>query len=119
MNDYEESRRKFLAKLGLAIGTTIIASEKLSATVLNDKTEFKLTTDQQQLMQQYEKWMDKFIPAINSQRKNPDDLLAKQSIMELSQEAQNWQAQLADYMKDDNFARYYMTVTERMTKEIY
>jgi len=36
MNDYEESRRAFLAKLGMTVGTTIAASTKLSATVLNN-----------------------------------------------------------------------------------
>jgi galactitol-specific phosphotransferase system IIB component len=106
-------------KLGLAIGTSVVASEKLSAKVLNDKSEFKLSKEQQKLMQQYEKWMDEFIPAIQAQRKNQEDVLAKQSIVELSQQAEEWREQLAEYMKDENFARYYMTVTEKMTKEIY
>lgn len=70
-------------------------------------------------MQQYEEWMDDFIPAIKAQRKKPDDVNAKQSIVKLSQKADGWKSQLENYMKDENFARYYMTVTERMTKEIY
>lgn len=119
MNEYEESRRVFLTKLGLSIGTTMVASAKLSATVLNNKTEFELTEDQQQLMDKYEKWMDKFIPVIKTNQTNKNDQVAKAGIVELSEEANNWQAQLIEYMKDDNFARYYMTVTEKMTKEIY
>ncbi len=119
MNNYEESRRKFLAKLGLAVGTTVVAGEKLSATVLNDKKEFKLSKQQLQFMQQYEKWMDDFIPAIKAQRENPDDANAKKSIVELSDKADSWKKQLEGYMEDENFARYYMTVTERLTKEIY
>ncbi|HSH20224.1 MAG TPA: hypothetical protein VLA03_07210, partial [Draconibacterium sp.] len=95
------------------------ASAKLSATVLNNKTEFPLTAEQQQFMGQYEKWMDKFIPAIRVQRENQSDQTAKAAIVQLSEEANTWQPQLIEYMKDDNFARYYMTVTERMTKEIY
>lgn len=119
MNDYEESRRKFLTKLGLAIGTSVVAGEKLSASILNDKKEFTLTKDQQDLMANYENWMDSFIPAIKAQRENPDDMNAKQNIMDLSEEADNWKDKLAGFMKDDNFARYYMIVTEKMTKEIY
>lgn len=119
MNDYEESRRKFLTKLGLAMGTSVVAGEKLSGAILHDKTEFVLSADQQEFMVNYEKWMDSFIPAIKAQRENPDDLLAKQSIMDLSTEADNWKDRLAGFMKDENFARYYMTVTERLTKEIY
>jgi len=119
MNDYEESRRIFLTKLGLTLGTTIVASTKLSATVLNSKTEFPLTIKQQSLMDEYENWMDKFIPAVKAQRKNPEDQVAKKEIVELSEQVDNWRLQLTEFMKDDNFARYCMTATERLTKEIF
>lgn len=119
MNEYEETRRAFLTKLGLTVGTTIAGSTKLSATVLNSKTEFPLTADQQEFMGLYEKWMDKFIPAVKAQRENQDDKIAKAGIVMLSEEADIWRPQLIKYMKDDNFARYYMTATERLTREIY
>lgn len=119
MNEFEESRRAFLSKLGLAMGTTVAVSGKLSATVLNNKEEFRLTSEQQQFMEQYESWMDKFIPAVKAQRKNPEDQAAKKEIVLLSEQVNNWRAQLTEFMKDDNFARYYMTATERLTKEIY
>ena len=119
MNEYEESRRVFLSKLGLAIGAPALAGEKLSAQVLNDKMEFPLLPEQQQLMDRYEQWMDEFIPVIKAFRANPDDAAAKKSIAVLSEEAETWRVQLIKFMKDENFARYYMTATERMTKEIY
>lgn len=119
MSDYEESRRQFLLKLGLSVGTVAAGNAKLSATVINDKKEFPLTTSQQQLMENYEVWMDNFIPAVQAQRQNQEDLIAKARIMELSREAETWQTELIEYMKDDNFARYYMTATERLTKEVY
>lgn len=119
MNEYEESRRAFLTKLGLTVGAGIVASEKLSAKVLNNKTEFLLTLEQQEFMVAYEKWMDKFIPAVRAQRENQEDKTAKTEIVELSEQANTWQPKLIEYMKDDNFARYYMTATERLTKEIY
>jgi len=117
--NYEESRRQFLAKLGLTVGAVAVGSDKLSATVLNDKTEFPLTSAQKELMDNYEVWMDNFIPAVKAQRENEEDLIAKARIMELSREAETWQPQLIEFMKDDNFARYYMTATERLTKEVY
>jgi hypothetical protein len=46
-------------------------------------------------------------------------MAAKAEIVNLSEEINSRQPKLIEYMKDDNFARYYMTVTERMTKEIY
>lgn len=119
MNEYEESRRVFLSKLGLVIGAPALAGEKLSAKVLNDKMEFPLTDIQQQLMDRYELWMDEFIPVIKAFRTNPEDATAKKRIAELSEEAESWRIQLTKFMKDENFARYYMTATERMTKEIY
>ena len=117
--NYEESRRKFIAKLGLTVGTVAVGSAKLSATVLNDKMEFPLTGEQQKLMDKYEVWMDKFIPAVQAQRKNQEDLIAKARIMELSKEAETWQPELTKFMEDDNFARYYMAATERLTREVY
>lgn len=117
--NYEESRRQFLTKLGLSVGAVATGSVKLSATVLNTKAEFKLTEEQQKLMAKYEVWMDKFIPAVQAQRKNQEDLIAKAKIMELSHEAETWQPQLVKFMEDENFARYYMTATERLTKEVY
>ncbi|WP_346856986.1 twin-arginine translocation signal domain-containing protein [uncultured Draconibacterium sp.] len=119
MNDYEESRRTFLAKLGLTVGAVAVGSTKLSATVLNDKADFVLTSEQKQLMENYEVWMDKFIPAVQAQRADQNDQLAKAKIMELSEQAESWRAELTEYMKDENFARYYMTATERLTKEVY
>lgn len=119
MNEYEESRRTFLTKLGLTIGTTAVASAKLSAKVLNSKAEFPLTEEQQQLMDRYEQWMDEFIPVIKVHRANENNQNAKKRISELSEEAENWRQQLVKFMKDDNFARHYMLATERMTKEIF
>lgn len=118
-NEYEQSRRAFLTKLGMTIGGAAVAGEKLSAKVLNDKAEFPLENEQQQLMDRYEDWMGAFIPVIKSYRANPEDKQAKIRIAELSEEAETWREQLTVFMKDDNFARYYMTATERMTKEIY
>ena len=117
--NYEESRRKFLAKLGLTVGAVSVGTAKLSASVLNAKTEFILTNSQQKLMDKYELWMDNFIPAVQAQRENDDDLIAKARIMELSKDAESWRIELTEYMKDENFARYYMTATERLTKEVY
>ncbi|WP_340114968.1 twin-arginine translocation signal domain-containing protein [Maribellus mangrovi] len=119
MNEYEESRRGFLTKLGLAIGAGAVGGEKLSAKVLNSKAEFPLTNEQQNLMDRYEDWMDEFIPVIKDFRANPEDKVAKKRIAELSEEAESWREELTGFMEDDNFARYYMTATERMTKEIY
>lgn len=119
MNEYEESRRAFLTKLGLTIGAGAVAGEKLSAKVLNSKFDFPLEGDQLQFMNRYENWMDEFIPVIKNFRANPNDAVAQKRIAELSEEAESWRVQLTEFMEDENFARHYMVATERMTKEIY
>lgn len=119
MNEYEESRRAFLTKLGLTIGAGAIGGEKLSAKVLNSKLEFPLNGDQLQFMNRYEHWMDEFIPVIKAFRADQNNSTAKKQIAVLSEEAETWRVQLTEFMEDENFARHYMTATERMTKEIY
>lgn len=119
MNEYEESRRAFLTKLGMTVGVTTLAGKTLSAKVLNNKAEFPLTKEQQKLMDRYEHWMDEFIPVIKANKANDNDPVAKKRISELSEEAESWREQLVEFMKDENFARHYMAATERMTKEIY
>ena len=63
--------------------------------------------------------MDEFIPVIKAHRANENDQIAKKRISELSEKAETWRKQLVEFMKDDNFASYYMAATERMTKEIF
>ena len=118
MNEYEESRRSFLSKLGMTIGAGVVG-EKLSAKVLNSKDEFPLTNEQQQLMDRYETWMDEFIPVIKDFKANQNNPFAKKRIAELSEQAEEWRPQLNTFMKNENFARYYVAATEKMTKEIY
>ena len=106
MNNYEESRRNFLTKLGLTVGAVATGTAKLTASVKHHKSEFIITPEQQAFMDEYEVWMDNFSKAVVAQRQNQEDLIAKARIMELSKEAETWQLELTEYMKDENFARY-------------
>ena len=119
MDGYEDNRRGFLRKLGLTLGATMIVSTgQLTASVLDSKDKFQLTPDQQKLMLDYEQWMDEFTLVIRRQKTAPHDIENNKRIMTLSQQAKEWQTEITTYMKDENFARYFMVVTERMTKEI-
>jgi hypothetical protein len=119
MDNFEESRRGFLRKLGLTVGATMVASTaEITATVLDDKDKFQLSHEQQDFMVKYEQWMDEFIPVIRKQKQSPHDVENNKKIVTLSDTAKAWQKKLTAYMQDDNFARHYMVVTDRMTKEI-
>lgn len=69
-------------------------------------------------MAKYEKWLDEFHAMAKFQKKDAEHLENNKKLMALSEEAAKWQKQLIDYMKDDNFARYYMVVTERVSATI-
>lgn len=119
MDGFEAARRDFLRKLGLTVGAgMVLSTAKISAKILDPKEARLLTPEQQTLMGNYEQWMDEFIVVIRRQKEAPDDLKNNRRIVALSETAKGWQKELSGYMNDENFARYFMTVSERMTKEI-
>ncbi len=119
MDDFESSRRGFMRKLGLTLGASlVVGSAEVNATVIDKKEKFPLSAEQHKFMEQYETWMDEFIVVIRRQRTHPEDIANNKKIIDLSEQSKAWQQQLVNYMKDENFARYYMAASERMTKEI-
>ncbi len=118
MDPYEDKRRSFLRKLGFTLGATLTASSLISANIASPSQEINITPEQKAFMNGYEKWMDEFIEVIKIQKVDPENPENNKNIVLLSERSKSWQTKLHDYMKDDNFARYYMTATERMTLEI-
>jgi hypothetical protein len=52
------------------------------------------------------------------QKKDPNNLENNMKIVSLAEEAKLFQKQLMGYMQEENFARYFMVATERMTLAI-
>jgi hypothetical protein len=118
MDPYEDKRRGFLRKLGFTLGATLTATSLISANIVNPSPEMNITHEQKLFMDHYGKWMDEFIEVIKIQKVDPENIENNKNIVLLSERSKKWQTQLHDYMTDENFARYYMTATERMTLEI-
>jgi hypothetical protein len=124
MDGYESTRRDFLKKLGLVVGTTALATTGFSQVtnftekIQNKKEEFKLTSEQQKFMDKYENWLDRFHDMAKFQKIDPDHLGNNKKLVALSDEAKIWQKELIEHMKDDNFARHYMVLTETVTATI-
>lgn len=119
MDPYEQKRRDFLKKLGLIGGAAALTGVGGVATLLIDKKEeIVLTPEQKLFMDKYENWLEDFRDMAKFQKIDPDHLENNKKLMALSEEATKWQKDLIQYMKDENFARYYMIVTERVTKVI-
>jgi len=107
-----------LRKLGFTLGGTLTASSLISANIIGTEKEMNITAEQKAFMDNYEKWMDEFIEVIRIQKADPENLENNKHIVDLSERTKKWQHKLHDYMTDDNFARFYMAATERMTLEI-
>jgi hypothetical protein len=118
MNGYDENRRRFLTKLGMTLGVTLTGSTIVQGANAPSAGKMSITAGQKAFMQNYERWMDDFIEVIKFQKKEPDNLENNKKIVALSEEAKLFQKELTGYMQDDNFARYYMVATERMTLTI-
>jgi len=118
MDGYDENRRRFLTKLGLTLGVTLTGNDILQGSNATAAHPLVITAEQEAFMLNYERWMDDFIEVIKIKKNEPDNLENNKKIVALSDEAKLFQHQLTEYMLDDNFARYYMVATERMTLSI-
>ena len=118
MDGYEDNRRQFLRKLGFTLGGTLTASSLISANIIDTDMSMNISPEQKAFMDSYEKWMDEFIEVIRIQKVDQENYENNKNIVLLSERTKKWQFKLHEYMTDDNFARYYMKATERMTLEI-
>jgi hypothetical protein len=121
MDAYESNRRDFLKKLGLIAGATAITATGLAEVtelITDKKDKYKLTPEQSKFMAMYEKWLDEFHGMAKFQKKDPDHLDNNKKLVALSDEAAKWQKELIEHMKDENFARHFMIMTEKVTATI-
>jgi len=118
MDGYEDNRRWFLRKLGFTLGGALTASSLISANIIDTDKDMSISPEQKAFMDTYEKWMDEFIEVIRIQKVDSENYENNKNIVLLSERSKKWQFKLHEYMTDDNFARYFMKVTERMTLEI-
>jgi len=121
MDGYEYKRRDFLKKLGLIASATVLtASGAVKLTeIIEDKVEdIVLTKEQSAFLDKYEKWLEAFHDMAKFQKKDPDHLENNKKLMALSEDAKVWQKDLIEHMKDENFARYFMIRTEKITDTI-
>ena len=121
MDAYESNRREFLKKLGLIAGATLVSATGLAQVeklITEDKEKYSLTPEQTKFMTKYEKWLDEFHAMAKFQKKDPEHMGNNKKLVALSEEAKKWQMELVEYMKDENFARYFMITTERVTTVI-
>ena len=122
MDAFETNRREFLKKLGLITGAVVVSDsllpEEITKLIHQDKQKYAITPEQANFMVKYEKWLGEFRGMAKVQKDNRDDMENNKKLMALSDEAATWQKELVEYMKDENFARYFMIASEHVTTVI-
>lgn len=117
MSETQSSRRSFLKILGVSVGATV-ASTTVFAGLIDHSEIQKLNPEQREFMLTYGKWMDEFIDAIRTKKKDPGNIDNHKKMKELTERVAAWKPKLTEYMKDKTFALIYQDAIARTTKEI-
>lgn len=118
MSENKSNRREFLTRLGLVLGAATVSATGISKIVKEKNEVFKLTPEQAEFAQVYEKWLKEFHAMAKLQKEDPLHAENNQKMMALAAEAQGWQKKLHEYMKDENFVRFHTVMTEKVTEVI-
>jgi hypothetical protein len=117
MSENQSTRRKFLKFLGLFAGTTMVSTNAFAGFVDTEKIK-KLKPAQREFMLRYGQWMDEFTEVVRVQKSNPGDMQNQKKMMVLTEKVEMLNPQLAEFMKDEDFAMIYHGSIRRMSDEI-
>jgi|688.fasta_scaffold1321042_1 hypothetical protein len=113
----ESSRKGFLQMLSKAVGAQLANHPILSA-LASDEQVLKLNEEQQSFMIKYGQWMDENIEVLKQIRIEPDNMLHRKKMMDLSVQAEEMQGTLTEYMKSRDFGLIYHASIQKMKAEI-
>jgi hypothetical protein len=109
------SRKDFLKKLALGIGSMVVPENAQSN---NTQEEIKLTHEQIDFLKNYENWLVHFREYVNKRNIDPLNFENNKKLMELSAEAESRKPTLEKYMQDEIFALYFNHITKEITEAI-
>ena len=118
MNDKETSRRKFIKYAGISTTGALLskAAQAADSPVHADFND--LNEEQKEFMHRYEKWMDEFTGGVRLLKKDPENPDYKQKMEVATEKAHLFKSEIAEHMKDKNFAAVYMASIKRVKAEI-
>ncbi len=117
MTDSESGRRKFMKKVGLLAGATILSSGA-QANPFDSSEIKKLNPTQQEFMHRYGEWMDDFTEVIRLQKADPNNQEIIEKMKVMTAKAGEFKPELADHLKDETFALIYLESIKRVKNEI-
>jgi len=121
MDGYESNRRDFLKKLGLIAGATAITVSGVGelTNLIDAKLEnYVLKKKKKAFLVKYGKWLDEFHDMAKFQKVDAQDIENNKKLVALSEDAKLWQKEIIEHMKDENFARHFMILSEKVTLTI-
>jgi len=111
-----DSRRNFLKKIGMTL--TAAATTTFAAGAVKTSKFDKLSLEKQAFLKKYKIWIDNFKNVVNVQKVDPQHAANNEYMMKLSEEAENWKAELQSYLTDQDFAEEYLKLTVELTNKI-
>ena len=117
MTNNQPTRRNFLQFLGLSAGSVLVNTNAFAG-FIDHESILKLNPEQQEFMLRYGKWMDEFIEVIRTQKTEPGNMENKVRMIALTEKANEFNPELAQFMKDKTFSLIYRASIQRMSSEI-
>ena len=117
MLERQDSRRNFLKILGISASAPMLGASALS--VFNEHPQIKeLNAEQREFMNRYGAWMDEFMKVNSIKKVQPNNLVNRMKLMELSEKAAAFKPEIAKHMEDETFALIFKISLERIGHDI-
>ena len=116
MSNKNTSRRGFLQKLGVTVGAATLIDKEAFADI--NPNRFSSKQDRRQFLENYKVWVNEYIEVVEKEKINNADVSNKHKIMELSAQADGWQEQIKEYLKEDAFKQEYIALSKQFADAI-
>ena len=112
----KDNRRNFIQKLGVTVGATALLDTESIASVARMHSGKDL--ERSEFLNNYENWINQYIDVVEKEKSDKNNLANKHRIMELSDQAKDWQEKIALYLNDDTFKKRYIQLSMRLSDRI-
>lgn len=117
MTKHTQSRKSFLKRISASLAAAAIVGE--ASAIGNDVlSNSRLSLEQKEFLQTYEKWLGQFHGFVKQQQVNFADKENNKKLMQLSAEAEEWKEHLQEHMNDKIFADYHAQITKSVSEDI-
>ncbi|MPQ47886.1 twin-arginine translocation signal domain-containing protein [Marinifilum sp. N1E240] len=116
MSNQNNTRRGFLQKLGLTVGAAVVLDSEVLAEINPNK--YSNETERNEFLNQYEIWVNDYISVVENEKKDSNNVENKKRIMHLSAQAEEWPAQIKEYIKHDDFKQKYFELSKQFAEVI-